>query len=39
MSDPLRRRLTSALCIPAALVCVVGFVIVHEVYERSRPHG
>jgi hypothetical protein len=39
MPDPLRHRLTEALLIPAALVCVVGLVIVHEVYERSRPHA
>ena len=39
MPNPLLPRLASALLIPAALVCVVGLVIVHEVYERSRSHG
>jgi len=36
MPNPLLPRLTEALLIPAALVCVVGLVFVHEVYERCN---
>ena len=33
------RRIAYAICIPAALVCVVGLTVVYLLHERSRPHA
>ena len=36
MPNPLLPRITEALLIPAALVCVVGLTVVYVVFERCN---